>query len=104
MHNVAVNPDHINKRFHSILDACYQPGLNDLLTEDEKQSIGRAYYEDGFLDGLQQGETKGKAEERKLAEEKRKSDIKSLIANGISEASICQALSLSSEELAEILK
>ena len=33
-----------------------------MLTEDEKQSIGRAYYEDGFLDGLEQGEAKGKSE------------------------------------------
>ncbi len=105
MHNFAVNPDHINKRFHSILDACYQPGLNDLeqtqylramLTEDEKQSIGRAYYEDGFLDGMEQGETKGRAEGK--AEALRET-ARTLRKMNLSIADIAKATGLSVQEI-----
>ena len=105
MHNFAVKPDHINKRFYRILDACYQPGLNDLeqtqylramLTEDEKQSIGRAYYEDGFLDGLEQGEARGKAEGKADA---LRETARTLRKMNLSTADIAKATGLTAEEI-----
>ena len=99
MHTFVHNPDHVNKRFHNILDACYQPGLNDveqvqylraMLSEEDKLDIGRAYYEDGYLDGVDEQRQKTIA------------GIKALLANGVQDTIICKSFSLSSQELEEI--
>lgn len=67
-------PAHLNKRFDPILDACRQSKLSEeeleqyisaMITEHEKESIAAAYKEEGFLEGMEKGLEKGRAESAK---------------------------------------
>lgn len=64
MNNFVSRPAHLNKRFDPIFEACRQNKLgseeleqyfNAMLTEDEIQSIGAAYKEEGFREGMEKG-------------------------------------------------
>jgi len=62
----------MGKRYAAIAEEARMPGFpeeeeltkyfRNMITEEERLDIGTAYYEDGFIDGVEKGKTEGRAE------------------------------------------
>ena len=68
----AGKPEEMGKRYAAIAQEARMPGppeeeeltkyFRNMITEEEKLDMGTAYYEDGFIDGVEKGKAEGKAE------------------------------------------
>ena len=68
----AGKPEDMGKRYAPIAEEARMPGLPDeeeltkyfrnMITEEEKLDIGTAYYEDGFIDGMEKGRAEANRE------------------------------------------
>ena len=67
----AGKPEEMGKRYAAIAQEARMPGppeeeeltkyFRNMITEEEKLDIGTAYYEDGFIDGVEKGKAEGEA-------------------------------------------
>jgi len=98
MRNFAVNPQHVDKRFKGILEACRQNRLPDaeqlqyvraMISDREKQEIAEVYLEQGIEQGIELGTIK---------------TIKKFAAAGVSTELIVNATGLPAEEIEALLK
>ena len=68
----AGKPEEMGKRYAAIAQEARMPGppeeeeltkyFRNMITEEEKLDMGTAYYEDGFIDGVEKGKAEGLAE------------------------------------------
>ena len=75
-----------------------------MITEEERLDMGTAYYEDGFIDGVEKGKAEGKAEG--LAEGKAEGEAKArremaaaLLKMGLDAQAVAEATQLSLGEV-----
>lgn len=77
--------------------------MNAMVSEEEKQDIGAAYYEDGHEDGLKEGLRIGEERGLKKGLEQKAEAIKeiarNLVSKGMSLKVITEVTGLSEEEL-----
>ena len=65
----------MGKRYAAIAQEARMPGppeeeeltkyFRNMITEEEKLDMGTAYYEDGFIDGVEKGKAEGEAKARR---------------------------------------
>ena len=66
--------------------------FRNMITEEERLDIGTAYYEDGFIDGMEKGRAEGEANTRREL-------AKSILADGLDAPFICKHTHLPLEEV-----
>jgi len=114
--NFAGNPEDLGDRYAAVLEAAriiHLPEhellnyMNAMVSEEEKQDIGAAYYEDGHEDGLKEGLRIGEERGLKKGLEQKAEAIKeiarNLVSKGMSLKVITEVTGLSEEELQELV-
>ena len=75
--------------------------FRNMITEEERLDIGTAYYEDGFIDGMEKGKAEGMVEGEARA---RRELAKSMLAEGLDPAFVSKHTQLSQEEVLVLQK
>ena len=71
-----------------------------MITEEERLDMGTAYYEDGFIDGVEKGKAEGKAEGLAEGEAKaRRETAAALLKMGLDAQAVAEATQLSLGEV-----
>lgn len=102
----AGKPEDMGKRYAAIVQEARMPGFpeeeeltkyfRNMITEEEKLDIGTAYYEDGFIDGIEKGRAEGRAEGEANT---RRELAKSMLADGLDAPFVCKHTHLPLEEV-----
>ena len=100
----------MGKRYAVIAEEARMPGFpeealtkyfRNMITEEERLDIGTAYYEDGFIDGMEKGKAEGMAEGEARA---RRELAKSMLTEGLDPAFVSKHTQLSQEEVLVLKK
>ena len=106
----AGKPEDMGKRYAVIAEEARMPGFpeealtkyfRNMITEEERLDIGTAYYEDGFIDGMEKGKAEGMVEGEARA---RRELAKSMLAEGLDPAFVSKHTQLSQEEVLVLQK
>ncbi len=98
----AGKPEEMGKRYAAIAQEARMPGppeeeeltkyFRNMITEEEKLDMGTAYYEDGFIDGVEKGKAEGEAKARREM-------AAALLKMGLDAQAVAEATQLSLKEV-----
>ena len=106
----AGKPEEMGKRYAAIAQEARMPGppeeeeltkyFRNMITEEEKLDMGTAYYEDGFINGVEKGKAEGLAEGKAEGEAKARREMAAaLLKMGLDAKAVSEATQLPLEEV-----